>query len=44
MNKKKILFLFLGNCDIKLDLTIVACVNEVSKPTDGKKMNFVFKL
>jgi hypothetical protein len=40
MNKKKVLFLFLGNRDIKLGLT----VNEVSKPTDGKKMNFVFKL
>ncbi len=41
---KKILLLFLGNRKIKLGLKIGACVNEVLKPTDGKKMNFVFQL
>ncbi len=41
---KKILFLFLVNRDIQLGLTIAVCVNGVSTPTDGKKMNFVFQL
>jgi len=41
---KKILLLFLGNRDIQLGLKIAVRVNEVSTPTDGKKISFVFQL
>ncbi len=41
MNKKKILFLFLGNRDIKLGLTIAACVKEVERPTETSRRQMI---